>query len=356
MFVWDLGFQGMPAKYQLFEPLTAEESSALEKDCLERGIQIPVEVDEKGTVLDGHNRVAIAKKHGLKYETVVREFLTEEEKKVHVLMLNMARRHLKSHQWGLAFKRLLDLRGVKTSRGPKGRNDNSATVAEIAGGLGVPTRTAERRLEQADVYESLPPEEQSAVDAGEKSISSATRKQKQSVKRKEAGKTAKLSGKFSVVYSDPPWKFGATTVTGGADQHYAAMATKEIEAIPVKDHATRDAVLFLWTTNAHLPDALAVVSAWGFSYKTNLVWVKDKATSGLGEYVKGKHEILLIATRGSMLPEFLPQSVFQHVRLKHSEKPDAFAKLIERMYPDQVYLELFARKKRNGWSRWGAES
>lgn len=344
-------------KYQLISPLSAEEMAALEKDCKDRGILVPVELDEDGNVLDGHNRVAIAERHGLKYKTVVRHFKTEVEKKAHVLLLNMARRQMKSHQWGSAFKMLLELRGVK--RGTGTRNDTTgATVAQVAEELGVPHRTAKKRLELADAYESLPTDEKEAVDRGEKSVSSAARKDKQSKKRKEAGRTAKLSGKASVYLGDPPWLYGAGTVTGGADQHYATMSTEEICALPVRDHVTKDAVLFLWTTNPLLPDALRVVEAWGFAYKTNLVWVKDKAASGLGEYVRGRHELLLIATRGTMIPEKSkrPDSVIEVAKGKHSKKPASVYAMIERMYPGQVYMEMFSRGAPRGWKAWGAEA
>src|SRR5262249_30253026 len=108
-----VGGDRMNNKYQFLSPLSPEEYSALEKDCLARGIFVPVELDEEGNVLDGHHRVGIAKKHGLKYDTIIRKFKSENEKEVHVLMLHMARRHVKPHVWGAMFKRLLELRGVK---------------------------------------------------------------------------------------------------------------------------------------------------------------------------------------------------------------------------------------------------
>ena len=89
-----------PAPYQLLEKLRPEEYAALEADIQKRGVQVPVEVDEDGNILDGHNRVEIATRLGLTYETIVRNFDSEEEKKNHVLKLNLARRHLDPVQWG----------------------------------------------------------------------------------------------------------------------------------------------------------------------------------------------------------------------------------------------------------------
>lgn len=344
-------------RYQYLPTLSSEEFVCLERDCIERGVMVPIEEDENGSILDGHNRLLIAEKHGLKFKRIRRTFKTEEEKQVHVLMLNMARRHLKPHQWGLAFQRLLELKGIPTGQGKVNQHTRaSATVAEAAAELGVPERTARRRLELAGAYEALPAAEKEAVDSGEVSPASAARKLKQKTMREEAGKTAKLTGKYSALYGDPPWLYGASSVTGGADQHYATMATRDICAMPIREHVTRDAVLFLWATNPLLPDALQVIEAWGFAYKTNLVWVKDKATSGLAEYVRGKHELLLIATRGSMLPETKPVSMIEGARGKHSAKPEKVYGLIEAMYPGQRYLELFARGIRKGWVTWGKES
>jgi N6-adenosine-specific RNA methylase IME4 len=346
-------------KYQLFTDLNLEEFAALEQDCVARGIQVPIELDEDGNILDGHNRLEIAQRHSLKYKTVTRRFKTEEEKKIHVLMLNLARRHMKSHQWGGAFKEILKLKEVKTSRGPKGKVDNSASVAEIAQGLGVPERTARQRVEQHDVYEELPKEEREAIDSGEKSISSAVRKEKQERKREEAAETAKMSGKVSVMLADPPWQYGATSVTGSSGQHYATMKTAEICKEPIKKSTTKDSVLFLWVTNPMLPDGLEVIQAWGFKYKTCMVWVKDEATKGLGEYIRGQHELLMIATRGTMIPKKTnrPRSVIEAAVGRHSAKPKGVYRMIEKMYPDQQYGEWFLRgKPAPGWKGYGAEA
>jgi N6-adenosine-specific RNA methylase IME4/ParB-like chromosome segregation protein Spo0J len=348
------------SKYQLLEDLNEEEFKLLEQDILRRGIQVAIEFDDKKNVLDGHNRLKIAEKHGLEYPWEVRKFKTEEEKKIHVLMLNMARRHMKPHQWGGCFKQLLKLQGAR--RGKGGDRKSTATVAvdlvsKAAEDLGVSDRTARHRMEQHDVYETLPKEEKKAIDAGEKSMTSTTRKKKQEKKREEAATTAKLTGKFSVILADPPWEYGATTQTGSAGQHYATMKTSEICEMSVADHTTENAVLFLWVTNPMVPDGLQVVRAWGFSYKTNIVWVKDKATTGLGNYLRGKHELLFIATRGSFVPEKAkrPESVIVAPREEHSRKPGKVFGLIEKLYPGQKYLELFSRSKRNGWKCWGSE-
>src|SRR5262249_34595987 len=95
--------------------------------------------------------------------------------------------------------------------------------------------------------------------------------------------------RFPIIYADPPWKFGIHI--GGnrsPEDHYPCMETDDICRLPVKDIAARDAALFLWTTNAHLEEAFRVISAWGFIYKTNMVWAKD--ITGLGWYFRTRHE------------------------------------------------------------------
>ena len=122
--------------------------------------------------------------------------------------------------------------------------------------------------------------------------------------------------------------------------------------VPVAENS----ILFLWATNPKLQEALEVLEAWGFEYKTNMVWVKDKI--GVGYYFRGQHELLLVGIKGSMgVPEEQnrPASVLNSDRTKHSEKPQEVYTLIEKMYPNRKYLELFARNKREGWESWGNE-
>jgi N6-adenosine-specific RNA methylase IME4 len=132
--------------------------------------------------------------------------------------------------------------------------------------------------------------------------------------------------------------------------------TGAVCALPVPSLATRDAVLFMWTTAPHLRESFDVLVAWGFEYKTNIVWVKDKI--GLGYFVRNQHALLLVATRGDMLSPLTanrPPSVISAPRREHSRKPDEAYEMIERMYPELPKIELFARQERPGWRQWGNE-
>ncbi len=164
--------------------------------------------------------------------------------------------------------------------------------------------------------------------------------------------------RFPVLYADPPWQYEhPISDSRRIENQYPTMSLDEICALPVGDVATPTAVLFLWATNPMLMQAGRVLDAWGFTYRTNMVWVKDRF--GMGRRVRQQHELLLIAVRGEFpTPRTadLPSSVMYAPRLGHSEKPHEFYGLIERMYPELPKLELFARGQRPGWHVWGNQS
>jgi N6-adenosine-specific RNA methylase IME4 len=178
-----------------------------------------------------------------------------------------------------------------------------------------------------------------------------------------AGRLAKISfdaaklGKSSVLLADPPWddEFGPSNRS--IENHYPTMPLEDICALPVSAIAHEHAMLFLWTTPSMIEMALSVVRAWGFEYRTQMVWVKP--FPGKGKYARQQHEILLICRRGDHPapdPTSLPNSVIAAPRGKHSEKPEIFYEIIERMYPELPKIELFARRARPGWAAWGNEA
>lgn len=160
---------------------------------------------------------------------------------------------------------------------------------------------------------------------------------------------------FGVIYADPPWRYDfAETENREIENQYPTMDVAEICALPVADMAASDAVLFLWATSPKLTEALQVVNAWGFDYRTCMVWVKDKI--GMGYYARQRHELLLIAKKGNPAvpePSNRPDSVIIAPRTQHSVKPPEVYEAIERMYPGGGWVELFARAQRPGWVVWG---
>jgi N6-adenosine-specific RNA methylase IME4 len=179
-----------------------------------------------------------------------------------------------------------------------------------------------------------------------------------------AGRVAKVSfdaaklGKYSIILADPPWDddFGANRRS--TENHYPTMSIEDIWALRVCEIAHDQAMLFLWATSPMLEPALATVKAWGFEYRTNIIW--KKPSIGLGQYVRQQHELLLVCRRGDHpAPDatLLPPSVIEAPRGEHSEKPAIFHEIIERMYHGGVRIELFRRgEPRAGWTAWGAEA
>ena len=167
--------------------------------------------------------------------------------------------------------------------------------------------------------------------------------------------------KVGVILADPEWRFKPYSAASGmdraADNHYPTSETDVICARPVGDIAFDDCVLFLWATAPMLPDALRVMEAWGFAYKTHAIWFKDKI--GTGYWFRNQHELLLVGTKGEIVApaegsQFV--SVFGGVRTKHSAKPDCVYDMIERYFPNLPKAELNARSRRKGWIAWGNEA
>ena len=166
--------------------------------------------------------------------------------------------------------------------------------------------------------------------------------------------------KYNVILADPGWRFAVrnrhTGLSRSADIHYATSTTSDICEIPVRKIAANDCVLLLWATVPMLPDALVVMKAWGFTYKSGFAWVKDKI--GLGFWNRNQHELLLLGARGRIPappPGLRRSSVIQAPRRRHSQKPDEAYELIESYFPHLPKVELFARAPRDGWTGWGLE-
>ena len=163
-------------------------------------------------------------------------------------------------------------------------------------------------------------------------------------------------GTFSVVYADPPWDFAnefAMELKGqsAADQ-YPTVSTTKLCELPIDGKAL---VLFLWVPNALLMrDGRMVMEAWGFEYKTCMVWVKPRGPS-MGWWLENRHEMLLIgAANGAHPPRHRPSSAIETPGGSHGTKPEVFYEVIETAF-DGPYLELFARRHRDGWTSWGNE-
>lgn len=254
-------------------------------------------------------------------------------------------------------KSLIGIQGETTS--PENTEKSKTAIYKD---LGISTQTAS----EAQRLHGLSDEEFAPVKSGEIKPTVALRDQKRATL---GDRIASLpAGKFRVIYADPPWKYGderaglekADTAAAG---QYPTMATSKI--CEFTDHAGRhvsdlahdDAVLFMWATFPLLTDALDVVKAWGFHYKTAFVW--DKQRSNIGNYHNACAELLMICTRGSCPIEIdtRPKQVQSIARERHSAKPEEFRALIDSLYPSGPRVELFRRGEAPaGWVIWGNES
>ncbi len=341
-------------------------------------------------ILDGRNRLRACAVMGV--EPTWEDYLGDDPL-AFVLTHNLHRRHLDESQRAMVAARVANLKEGRPAKETPSIEGVSADKA--AAMLNVGRATVERARA---VVDRGVPELAAAVDSGKAAVSAAAEiarlpasEQKEIVARGEAeivakaaeirrarteerraermtnlaaisGKNAALDGsigRFPVIYADPPWRYEhAESESRAIENQYPTMALDEIKALDVASVTTDDAVLFLWTTSPKLGEAFELLAAWGFSYRTCMVW--DKERIGMGYWARQQHELLLIAAKGTPptpAPEARPASVFRLKRdEKHSRKPHEFYGLIERMFPRLPKLELFCRTPQDGWTAWGNQS
>jgi len=382
---------------ELFPWIEGRAFDELKEDIRKNGVLEPI-VFLDGAILDGRNRYIAARDLGIEYPRV--EF-DGPDALAFVIAKNLARRHLSESQRGMVAAKL-----AKLPRGGDRKSDTFDQTANLrtdqaADMLNVSSRTVETARKvvndgapelvaavesgavsvsaAADVA-TLPKQEQAEIVArGEKEILEAAKAiRAEKVEQKRAEKVAVTLAiaennkalpighrKYSVIYADPPWSFEVWSGAGkdrAAENHYPTMTQADIEALPVADLAADDCVLLLWAVMPQMQEALDVIKAWGFQYKTaGFVWVKttqdgERPATGMGYWTRANAEICLLATKGS--PVRLNADVHQIVqtpRQEHSKKPDEVRARIERLVPGP-YLEMFCRDPRDGWDAWGNQS
>lgn len=174
--------------------------------------------------------------------------------------------------------------------------------------------------------------------------------------------------KYRTIYADPPWQFQNRTGKVAPEhkrlKRYPTMKLDDIKALPVAEVADKKCHLYLWVPNALLPDGIEVLRAWGFEYKTNLIWEKVRQDGGpdgrgVGFYFRNVTEILLFGIIGqnnrTLQPARTQVNLLRTRKREHSRKPDEFVDLIENCSPGP-YLEMFARGDREGWDMWGNQA
>jgi N6-adenosine-specific RNA methylase IME4 len=368
---------------EIFPLIQGREFDELVADIKAHGLHDAVVTFEE-KVLDGRNRYRACLEAGVEPRFVDYQ---GDDPVSYVISLNLRRRHLDESQRAMVAAKLATLRlgdnqhseGLPIGRGSKLLNVGERTVARAreVREHGAPElvaaveRGAVSVSAAADIATQPVDEQREIVARGEREILEVARtirgrraEQRRTERIERLLLTARQNAPlpndrhYSVIYADPPWHLEVYNEESGTERaagnHYPTLPLEEICALPVRELAAEDAVLFLWTTLPHLEEAFRVIAAWGFQYKTNLAWVKDKI--GLGYFVRNQHELLVVATRGDIpapLPAARPPSVITAPRREHSRKPDEVYEVIERMYPELPKIELFARSAREGWAAWG---
>ena len=171
--------------------------------------------------------------------------------------------------------------------------------------------------------------------------------------------------RYSIIYADPPWDYKGqlqhagpgSSDTGGAERHFPTVTLRDLKELPVLEIAEPDALLFLWATSPHLDQAIDLGKAWGFDWAT-VAFVWDKQRVNPGFYTMSQCELCLVFKRGRIpRPRGArnQRQLVSELRGRHSKKPIEVRQRIERMFPDQSKLELFARSPAEGWDVWGLE-
>lgn len=170
--------------------------------------------------------------------------------------------------------------------------------------------------------------------------------------------------RYGVILADPPWSYKNAGCRGAASNQYETQGDSWVHDLPINELAADDCVLLLWSVWPKLPECMATVAAWGFEYKTGFPWVKVSSVSddmfggvrfdcpyGIGFWVRGASEPILVCTRGKVSPPSDGWIGLLSPNLKHSRKPESIYQVAESM--PGPYLELFARRRREGWDAFG---
>lgn len=168
--------------------------------------------------------------------------------------------------------------------------------------------------------------------------------------------------KYDIIYADPPWRYDFSKDSADTiEAHYPTMSVEEIMALDVP--SAKNAVLYLWATAPKLQEALDVIKAWGFDYKTHAIW--DKGWVGMGYWFRGQHELLMVGVKGKFSPPeqtLRISSIIKQNKGQHSAKPNYVREMIHEWYPKASKLEMFCRQNQPNllqpdaeWDVWGNE-
>lgn len=368
----------------LIPPLSAEEYAGLEENILMEGCRDAL-VLWGDVLVDGHNRYEICMKHGFPFNTTQMDFDSREDAIAWIIKNQLGRRNLIAYERSRLALRLKPIFAAKAKENQREAAMvtngalllNSAKAVNTAEELAKAAGVGRDTIQKVEKIEALAtPELKQQLSSGEVSINQAYQTVRREEKRADVqqrieehakeqtgvidiGNTAR---KYNVIYADPPWQYWESGNKNQAN-HYTTMPIEDICALPVKDIADDNCLLFMWVTYPILQDAFKVIESWGFKYSTcAFVWVKknknaDTPFVGCGAWTRANSEICLLATRGSMTR--MDASVSQVIESpieEHSKKPDCTRERIEKLVGKLPRVELFCRHPADGWDVWGNEA
>lgn len=357
----------------LLPTIKDEVYATLEKNIVRDGCREPLSL-WKNILLDGHNRYKICQKNKIKFDTVDINLGSRDEAKVWIIDNQLGKRNLAAYQYFELVEHLEPLirKEAKEKQFSTLKQGSKTPVLQNSverQPIDTQKEMAEKAHMSHDTYyrckeiaEKATEEDKKALRKGDLSInkvySKINREQNRADKKQKVNEDIKNhplpKDKYNVIYADPPWEYDfAETENRKIENQYPTMPLEEIKALKVP--SADNCVLFLWATAPKLEQAFEVLRDWDFEYKSCMIW--DKETLGMGYWSRVQHEILLVGTKGKMSPpepEKRVRSVYREKKSTHSKKPDYYYKIIEEMFPNGKYIELFSRRKFNDkWSIWG---
>jgi N6-adenosine-specific RNA methylase IME4 len=364
----------------LIPPLTKEEFTQLENNCLDEGIREPIIIWNE-FIIDGHNRYEIATRWGLEYKTTEKHFDSEEDVKEWMILNQFGRRNLSNYQRSVLALELESVFKEKAKESKSEKISHFRTTGEIVQNSEPSEKTIHKISNIANVShdtiakvkkieEKAAPEVKEKLATGELSINQAYQDIKKEEKKEqrineikeqiiaiESGELPELVGLFDVISVDPPWPYEGESkditsydsIGRRVANPYPEMSIQQIKEIDIP--ATDNSVILLWTTHKFLKDAFDILNVWGFEYKATLVWDKEKM--GMGAWLRMQCEFCLVAIKGKPYWDNTKyRDILREPRREHSRKPDSFFDMVNEITLGRR-LEYFSREKREGWEVFG---
>jgi N6-adenosine-specific RNA methylase IME4/ParB-like chromosome segregation protein Spo0J len=351
----------------IFPLMSDEEIKELAEDIREHGQKSPI-LTYENQILDGRNRYRACVIAGV--DPVFEEYAGSSPV-IDVLSWNLHRRHLTVGQRAMvatevlpflekeAKKRQLATLKQNTDRAKvpqrKGRaRDQAAKQLSVSG----------RLVQDAKKLKAEHPEIAEEVKRGALTLAKAKKQVARKAYQQRVSRSKTILGQvqnlmkteYDLVLADPPWQYDfSETEARAVENHYDTLDVEEIcKQAPA--NLAKDCILFLWATAPKLVEALTVIERWGFTYRSHAVW--DKKLIGMGYWFRGRHEVLLVGTKGR--PGAVPEaarvaSIFEEARGEHSAKPEVVYKWIDQAFPMACKLEMYSRRTRYGWRTIGNE-